>query len=117
MLGCFDAFEWIGLCQRRLGNGIERLFIEQRPIEQVQGSLAECRIVRGMGYHDDGRALLVQVRQQFHYFGGCRAIEVARRLIGEDEGGVVCQRPCNSNPLLLPARKLLGLMILPMVDF
>ena len=38
-------------------------------------------------------------------------IEVARRFVGQQHGGRVHQRPGNSDPLLLAARQLAGLMI------
>ena len=65
-----------------------------------------------MGDKDDGDALLtVEALENLHHFGAAARIEVASRLIGEDHGGFVDQRPRNRHALLLPARKLAGQVI------
>lgn len=38
-------------------------------------------------------------------------IQVACRLVGQEEHGIRKKRPCDGNPLLLPARELIGEMV------
>ena len=64
-------------------------------------------------YHDDGVAAVVQVLEERHNFIGCFRIQVSGRLIGQDDAGVVHQRPGNGHPLALPARKFVGFVIYP----
>src|SRR5690606_34471401 len=65
-----------------------------------------------MSDHDDGpAALFVQaVKKRKDLFAGM-GIQVASRLIRQDQDGVVDQRARNRHPLLLPSRKLAWKMV------
>ena len=60
-----------------------------------------------VGDHDDGQtAVPVEPGQQADDLARRPAVEVARRLVGEEEPRAVGQGPGHGHPLLLPARKL-----------
>ena len=45
-------------------------------------------------------------RSSFSTSSTCRVIEMRGRLVGDDQRGVVDERPCDRNPLLLAPRQL-----------
>ncbi len=55
-----------------------------------------------------GRFLPIDFPDQVHHLGGRFPVEVARRLVGQDQFGPVHQGAGNCDPLLLSARKLGG---------
>jgi hypothetical protein len=57
---------------------------------------------------------LFQREQQVHDVGARRKVEIARGLVGKDEGGLRGQRPCDGHSLLFAARQLAGKMGCPM---
>src|SRR6185503_7150218 len=63
--------------------------------------------------HDDDRdpLLLVELTEHLQDFLAGHRVEVARRLIREQQRGLVNQRPRDGHALLLPARKLRRLVI------
>ena len=65
-----------------------------------------------MGDHDDRNASLVQLLEDSHDLNAGSAVEVAGRLIREQDLGIIDQRPRNGDALLLPTRKLTGMMTL-----
>lgn len=58
--------------------------------------------------HDDerGSVLCIQFEEQIHYFLAGLAVEVTRRFVGEQHGGVIREGPSDPDSLLLSARKL-----------
>ncbi len=69
--------------------------------------------VRLVGHQDDRDALLhVQSLEDAHDLGAGLGIQVAGRLVGQDDARLVDQRPRDGDALLLPAGQLVG----PMVD-
>ena len=65
--------------------------------------------LRVVGDHDDGLAELVdRGAKQVEDAAARLRVEVAGRLVGEDDGGTGDQRPGDRDPLLLPARELGG---------
>ena len=57
--------------------------------------------------------LLVQPHEELHDLVARPGIEVACRLIGQDDRRVVHERPGNGDPLLLAAGKLVRMMVFP----
>jgi hypothetical protein len=64
-----------------------------------------------MGNEDDGVAGGLDATEDIHDLDGGLGVEVPGRLIGEDEGGVIDQRPGNSDALALTTGELVGLMM------
>ena len=63
-----------------------------------------------MGNHQDGLPhRLVKAPQQRHHLPGVGRIEVAGRLVGEQQRRAGDQRPADAGPLLLSARELVGI--------
>ena len=65
-----------------------------------------------VGDHHDSDASPVQLLKDSHDFNAGSAVEVAGRLIREQNLGVINERPRNGDALLLSARKLTGMMFL-----
>ena len=63
-----------------------------------------------MGDHYDGRARLVKAHEQVDYLIAHLRVDVARRLVRNDDIGAVGKRPREGNSLLLAARKLLRIV-------
>ena len=103
---------------RRLGSGLLRRH-ERRGVarhvrriadepavaerQQTRGERGDVLLVRD---DDDRDAAAIELLQQRHDFEARRGVERARRLVGEDELGVVDQRAGDGHALLLPARQL-----------
>jgi hypothetical protein len=65
--------------------------------------------VRVVGDHHDGLPVLaVEALQQVEDFVAGLAVEIAGRLVAEQQRGVGDQGPRDADALLLPARKLPG---------
>ena len=60
------------------------------------------------GHLDDGGAVAVEFPEQLHDLVTLRRVEVARRLIGENQLGVGDHRPGHRHQLLLSAGELAG---------
>lgn len=57
-----------------------------------------------MGHHDDSDALFtVQALKDLHHLGAGFGVEIASRLIGQQDGRLLRQGARNRDPLLLPA--------------
>jgi len=50
-------------------------------VEHVDGAIGHVCVIRIVGNHADGGAILVQIAQQFHYLLAVVRIEVTCRLI------------------------------------
>jgi len=69
-----------------------------------------------VGDHQDRPAGVVQLLEQSHdLFAGLR-VEVAGRLVGEQEGRLVGQRSGDRDPLALSPRKLARIVIEPIAE-
>ena len=64
--------------------------------------------------HERGAGALLQREQKVHDFGAGGLVEIAGRLVGEDEGGLGRERPGHGHALLLAAGELAGEMRLAM---
>ena len=61
--------------------------------------------------HGDGDALVVERLEGGHDFDARAAVEVARRLVGQEQRGIVDERAGDGHALLLAARELVGMMV------
>src|SRR5271166_5736891 len=78
----------------------------------MPGYVRVFRGVRVMGNHDDGFAeALVQLFQNLENFRGGMAVEIAGRLVGEDERGIADDRARDGDTLLLASTELFGEMV------
>ena len=75
-------------------------------VEQIDRAVRVIRMRRRVGDHHDGGALVVQGAQKFHHFLAVHGIQVAGRLVGQDQRLVADNRPGHGHALLLAARKL-----------
>ena len=73
------------------------------------GGLGHVGVV---GDQHDGATAAVQLVEQAHHVAGRHRVEVAGRLVGQDQVGVGHQGPGHGHPLLLAAGQLAG----PVVD-
>ena len=62
-------------------------------------------------HHDDGDAALVQGLKHLHDIGAGAAVEIARRLVRQQQGWLVDNRSCDGHALLFAAGKLVRMMI------
>src|SRR6266571_4561621 len=82
-------------------------------------TVAECddarRVLGNVGLvrheHDADAALDVQLLKDAHHLDAGARIEVAGRLVGKEKRRVVDERARDSDPLLLPARELIRMMV------
>ena len=58
-----------------------------------------------MSRHKDRRTLVIDVTQETQELGREVGIEVARRFVGKDQAGLICQCPGDGDPLLFATRK------------
>ena len=65
--------------------------------------LGEIGVRRRVGDHDDGRAFLVELAEHPHHLLAMRGVEVAGRLVGEDQLGLADQGAGDGDALLLAA--------------
>src|SRR5262245_4180590 len=90
-----------------IDQGRRRGVEDQLPLLQVQYPLGPGRRLRVVRNHDD--RLLDLPGQHFHHgqdFVRALRVEVAGRLVGDDQGRVSDDGPGNADPLLLPAGEL-----------
>ena len=73
--------------------------------------LVIARHVQFVGDHDDGDALVVEFLEHAHDFDARLAVEVAGRLVGQQQRRLVDQRAGDGDALLLAAGKLVGMMV------
>ena len=93
-----------GRASLRDGHAHERICPSFKPDDAVGGLAGQLLIVRD---HDQGRALAAEVvEQQGHDLGGRGRVEVARRLVRQQDLGPIHQRPRDGDPLVLAAGEL-----------
>src|SRR5688500_49887 len=85
-------------------------------VPQHDDTLGEGRDVRLVRHHDDRLAHGVQLAENVHDVGAGRAVEVARRLVGEQDAGPVHQRARDGDALALAARELVGTVAHPVPE-
>ena len=67
--------------------------------------------------HDDDRpTLCVELREEFKDFASLCRIDVAGRLVRQDDLGIAEQRPCDCGPLALSSRELARAMVCAVIQ-
>src|SRR5581483_78528 len=72
-------------------------------VMQLDAAIGKPRNHRIVGDHDNGPPLLVELAQQAQYDFLVLRVEVAGRLVGKDDFGIVDERAGDAHPLLLTA--------------
>ena len=72
----------------------------------MNDAMGQLSIVGVMGYHDDGGTVLIELCEQAHHLGTILRVEVAGRLVGEDELGTEDHGAGDGHALLLTAGEL-----------
>src|SRR3990170_9117736 len=74
--------------------------VHDAPVEQGHRALPVNRNARVVRHEHDGDPLAVEVREQREDLLGGVRVELARRLVAEDDLGLVGQRACDRDALL-----------------
>ncbi len=82
---------------------------DELAVAELQDTIRDRRRVGLMG--DDHDRPVLEVAQQRQHGAPALGVEIARRLVGEHELGIVDERPCDREPLLLAARELVREMV------
>ena len=87
-----------------------------RPSRTSTMRLRVLRDVRLVRHEDDGDPLLVQLLEERHHLDRRAAVEIARRLVGEQQRRLRDERARDRHALLLAARQLARLVIQPLAE-
>ena len=99
----FQAFQQDGL-----------LPVRDRSIPQMDGATSERGGLLAVGRQEDGHAALgIQGRQEFQHLSPRLGVQVPRRLIRQQDGRPVDQRPPDGHALHLAARQFVRPVVLP----
>ena len=93
------------------GGRVDGLVAHHAAVAHDEVALAVAGDVELVGDHDDGDALVVEFLEHAHDLDGGPAVEVAGRLVGEEDRGVVDERAGDGDALLLAAGELVGIMV------
>ena len=80
-------------------------------VEQMHDSVCLRGASWRVGHHHHGRTFAMQHAEHVHHVGTVAAVEVARRLVGEDQRGIVDERARDRDALLLAARERVGVLL------
>src|SRR3954454_5991070 len=94
-----------------LVSGRATAFLEDPPVEHVDDPAREVGMRRRVGDHDHRRALLIELAEHPHHLFAMSGVEVARRLIGQDQLGLTDQCASDRDALLLAAGQLSRTML------
>ena len=85
--------------------------LHDHAVLEVDGARAPGGDVALVGDDHDGDAALgAQAREHLHHLVAGRGVEVAGRLVGQQQRRLVDQRAGDGHALLLPARELVGMV-------
>ena len=84
------------------------IFLDDAAVEEVDGAVGVARVARIVGDHADRGAFAVQLAQQLHDRFAVLRVEVAGRLVREQDRGRAGDRAGDRDALLLTARELAG---------
>ena len=91
------------------GERVGRRIFEETPVPHRERPWRRGRDRLVVRHEDDALAVLMrEVAQQRDDLIPGLAVEVASRLVGQDDARVIGERPGDGNPLLLAARELRG---------
>ena len=79
-------------------------------VMQFDSAIGEAGHDGIMSHHHDGASLVMQFAQKTQYDLFINRIQISRRLIGQNNFGIVDQSTCDTNALLFSAGKLRGQM-------
>src|SRR5436190_1094474 len=88
------------------GHLTPQLSVHDPSVPQLNHPLAVSRVRLRVGHLHDRRSRAVQLREQLHDLLPLTRVEIAGRLVGEDQGRLVNQRARHRDELLLAAREL-----------
>src|SRR6185437_4118989 len=94
-----------------LQHRISRCYRDDIPVQQIDCSLGVPGMARIVCHHADRRARAMQLGQQLHHLITVIAVEIAGRLVRENDQWLACNRACNSDALLLTAGELRRIVI------
>ena len=80
-------------------------------VAEEHAALGVFRDIGLVRHHDDGDAFGIERAEEGHDLFGRLAVEGARRLVGEQELGIIDERARDGDALLLPARKLARIVV------
>src|SRR5918995_3456201 len=93
-------------------NSSKTLSLRQLPLVQIPYRACALRSSRVMGDHKNGFVeLAVQAMHQFEHLFGRSLVEIARRLIGDQDRRVRSDSPSDGNALFLATGKLAREMV------
>ena len=81
-------------------------FFHDASVKQVNVALGEVGVALVVGHHADGRAVAMQVAQQFHHGFAVLGVQVTSRLVSHKDEGIADKSAGDSNTLLLTSREL-----------
>src|SRR5258708_17085898 len=89
-------------------------FFYDAAVEEVNGALGEVGVALVVRDHADGRAVAMQVAQQFHHGFAVLGVQVSGGLVSHQDERIADQRTRHSDTLLLTSRKLRRIVTQPM---
>src|SRR5437667_83300 len=90
---------------------VGQLRLQQAAVAKRQHPTRILGDIRLVSDEDDRDALAVQLLQEDEDLDAGPGVEVARRLVGQQYCGVVDERACDGDTLLLPPRELARMMV------
>src|SRR3954454_24964266 len=87
--------------------------LDDAAVEEVYGAVGVAREARVVRDHADGRAAAVQLAQELHHRLAVLRVEVAGRLVGEEDRRLARERARTRDALLLAAGELRGIVLHP----
>src|SRR6266851_8322444 len=103
-----QAFPAIGLVFGLSDAGGGFLLADHPAVLELNNSMTIHGVALRMRDLNDGGAPVVEALEELHDFVALRGVQVAGGLVGEDELGILNDRACYTNELLLAAGKLVG---------
>src|SRR5262245_28394972 len=100
-----------GLGRAALGKVDQRALVDDAAVEELDLAVRVVGIARVVRDHADGRAFAVQLAQEVHDRLAVPRVEVAGRLVGEQDRGPPRERAGDRHALLLAAGELRGMVV------
>ena len=94
-----------------IGRRVSSGFVDDAAVEEVNVAIGVAGVARIVRDHADGRAALMQLVQQVHHRLAALRIEVAGRLVGEQNDRLAGDGARDGDALLLSAGQLTGQML------
>src|SRR5215469_5037662 len=91
---------------------VRLLLVPEPAVGHVEGPSSVGGVVCTVRHLNDGGAFAVETTEQRHDFRGLLRVQISGRLVGQEQAGLVDDRPGDPHQLLLPARELGGVEVL-----